>query len=87
MKHYEYTPSGICAKLIEIDINDDGTVGQVAFHGGCDGNHKGIASLVYGMKIKDVAKRMRGVTCGMKRSSCPDQLALALEQIDMDING
>lgn len=78
---YEYDAKGICAQKIFIDINDDGTVENVEFLGGCHGNHQGINNLVKGMKAEDVIARLEGIRCGMKASSCPDQLAQALKEL------
>lgn len=76
--HIKHDPKGICAVRIECDV-EDGVVKNVSFLGGCDGNHKGIAALAEGMKVEDVAKKLRGITCGRRDTSCPDQLAVALE--------
>lgn len=78
MKQFTYETQGTCAKYINIAINDDGLVEGVEFIGGCHGNTQGIARLVAGMKAEDVIKRLEGVKCGMKPTSCPDQLAKAL---------
>ncbi len=78
MKKIHYEPTGICATAIDVVLNDDDTVESVVFTGGCPGNHLGIASLVKGMKREDVVKRLSGILCGSKASSCPDQLAKAL---------
>lgn len=72
-----YTPMGVCSKQMEIKI-EDGIVCQVEITGGCNGNLQGIAQLVKGMKIEEVVSRLKGIKCGMKSSSCPDQLAQAL---------
>ena len=74
---YEYKTSGICSRSILFDI-EDGKVKNVQFIGGCNGNLKGIAALVEGMDVDTVIERVQGVTCGMKKTSCPDQLAQAL---------
>ena len=79
MKEINYKPNGICARAIRVCIDDDDTVTDVFFEGGCDGNHKGIISLCKGMKADDVIKRLEGIKCGFKNTSCPDQLAKALE--------
>ena len=76
--HVKYNTKGTCAVRIEFDV-EDGVVKNVAFLGGCDGNHKGIAALVEGQKPEEVAKKLKGITCGGRTTSCPDQLALALE--------
>ena len=75
---YEYKTSGTCSQRILFDI-EDGKVKNVQFIGGCNGNLKGIAALVEGMDVDTVIKRVQGVTCGMKKTSCPDQLAQALK--------
>ena len=74
---YEYKTSGTCSRSILFDI-EDGKVRNVQFIGGCNGNLKGIAALVEGMDVDTVIERVQGVTCGMKKTSCPDQLAQAL---------
>ena len=77
--HVKYNTKGTCAVRIEFDV-EDGVVKNVAFLGGCDGNHKGLAALAEGMTPEEAAKRMRGITCGPRDTSCPDQLAIALEE-------
>ena len=72
-----FSPRGICASSIDFDVVD-GCVSNVKFVGGCDGNHKGLSALVEGMLIDEVIDRLSGIKCGMKSSSCPDQLAKAL---------
>jgi uncharacterized protein (TIGR03905 family) len=74
---YEFKTSGTCSQRILFDVVD-GKVHNVQFIGGCNGNLKGIAALVEGMDVDTVIERVQGVTCGMKKSSCPDQLAQAL---------
>lgn len=76
---YQYRTIGTCSQAIEFEIVD-GIVKNVAFYGGCDGNLKGISTLVEGMSVNDVIARLKGIRCGMKSTSCPDQLAQALEQ-------
>lgn len=68
---------GVCSKAIELLIEGD-TILDVAFHGGCSGNLKGIAALAKGNKISDVQQRLQGITCGPKNTSCPDQFAQLL---------
>ena len=75
---FQYTTHGVCSKAINFDVEDN-KVTNVQFIGGCNGNLKGIAKLVEGMDIDDVISRVEGVTCGMKKTSCPDQLAQALK--------
>ena len=74
---YEYKTSGTCSQRILFDV-ENGKVKNVQFIGGCNGNLKGIAALVEGMDVDTVIERVRGIRCGMKRTSCPDQLAQAL---------
>lgn len=74
----EYKTSGVCARQIHLELDGD-IVKEVEFIGGCNGNTKGIASLVRGMKAEDAIERMEGITCGFKPTSCPDQLAKALK--------
>lgn len=74
---YEFKTKGTCASRILFDL-EDGKVKNVQFIGGCNGNLKGIGSLVEGMDVDDVIQRVQGITCGMKPTSCPDQLAKAL---------
>ena len=74
---YEFKTSGTCSQRILFDI-EDGKVRNVKFIGGCKGNLKGIAALVEGMDVDTVIERVQGVTCGMRKTSCPDQLAQAL---------
>lgn len=76
---FEYKTKGTCSQKIFFDV-EDGKVHNVQFLGGCNGNLKGIGSLVEGMNIDDVIARLEGTTCGMKSTSCPDQLAKALKE-------
>lgn len=74
-----YIPKGVCSKQINIEV-EDGIVKSVEYIGGCNGNLKGIGSLVKGMKVEDVIERLENIKCGMKDTSCPDQLARALKE-------
>ena len=76
---YQYKTKGTCSQMIYFDL-EDGKVRNVQFLGGCNGNLKGIGQLVEGMNVDDVIARLEGTTCGMKRTSCPDQLAKALKE-------
>ncbi len=78
---YQYKPSGVCSKLMIIDVDDDGVIRNVQVVGGCDGNLKGICSLVKNQKVEDVAQKLRGIDCRGKGTSCPDQMSRALDQI------
>ena len=75
----EFTPKGVCSQKMIIEV-ENGIVTNVKVLGGCNGNLQGISSLVKGMKVEDVIKRLDGIKCGMKGTSCPDQLAQALKQ-------
>lgn len=77
---YSYRPKGVCSRLMTFEL-EDGIIHGLQVEGGCDGNLKGISALVEGMKAEDVIARLRGVTCGPKNTSCPDQLSYALEEV------
>ena len=73
----EYKPSGVCSRKMEVEV-ENGIVTDVAVVGGCNGNLKGIASLVVGMPAEEAIRRMEGITCNGKPTSCPDQLSKAI---------
>ena len=77
---YTYTPHGVCSRQIELEV-EDGVVKNLKVIGGCNGNLQGISKLVEGMKVEDVIKRLKGIDCAWKGTSCPDQIAKALEEI------
>ena len=77
---YHYRTRGVCSQEMRIELNDDHTIKGVAIIGGCNGNLKGICQLLTGMKAEDAIERMRGIRCGFKDTSCPDQLAIALTE-------
>lgn len=74
-----YTPKGVCSRQMVIEV-EDGIVKDLQIIGGCNGNLQGISSLVKGMKVEDVISRLENIKCGMKNTSCPDQLAQALKE-------
>ncbi len=76
---YKYKTRGTCAREINFQL-EDGIIKNVSFFGGCNGNLKGIAALVEGKKAEDVIPLIKGLKCGFKPTSCPDQLALALTE-------
>ena len=76
---FEYEPQGVCSRLIEFDLQEDGTVKDVKYTGGCNGNLKAIGTLVDGMQADKVIELLKGNTCGLKGTSCADQLTKALE--------
>ena len=77
---YTYRTKGVCSRAINVEVEGD-TIKHVDFIGGCNGNLKAISKLVEGMDIDDVIARVRGIRCGMKPTSCPDQLAQALKAV------
>ena len=76
---YHYTPRGVCSRDIAVDV-EDGTIRRIEFRGGCHGNLQGISRLVEGMPVEEVIRRLDGIRCGHKSTSCPDQLAQALKR-------
>mgnify|MGYP001038688894 CR=1 FL=1 len=79
MTTYTYYPKGTCSKQMEVDL-EDGVIKDVRVLGGCNGNLQGISRLVEGMKAEDAIARIRGIRCGSKNTSCPDQLSIALTE-------
>jgi len=82
---YQYKTQGTCSQLIVVDVEED-IIKSVVFLGGCSGNLQGISKLVEGMKIDDVVSRLEGINCGMKGTSCPDQLSKALKAITEQVS-
>lgn len=78
---YNYTPHGVCSMRITIKVDDNQRIEDIQFLGGCNGNLKGISALARGREIDEVISTLKGIKCGMKKTSCPDQLAKALEEI------
>lgn len=78
--HIRFKTTGVCSSYIDIDVVN-GIVEKVEFIGGCQGNARGIASLIKGMKIEDVIVKLEGIKCGYKNTSCPDQLSRALKEM------
>ena len=81
MKHHTYKTSGTCSVEINFDIEDN-KIYNLEFTGGCNGNLKGISALVEGQDKDEVIKKIKGIKCGYRNTSCPDQLAKALESIN-----
>lgn len=75
-----YKPQGVCSSAIDIELKD-GVIDSVKFTGGCNGNLQGISALVKGMTPQEAIGRLKGIHCGFKSTSCPDQLARALESM------
>lgn len=78
--HYSYATKGTCSRRIEFDIDENGVVKNVEFFGGCPGNLKAISILVDGMTVDEIEKKLNGVKCGFKDTSCSDQLAHAVRE-------
>lgn len=76
---YTYIPRGVCSRMIEVEIEDD-TIIECKFMGGCSGNTQGVARLVQGMDVYDAIDKLEGIDCGGRGTSCPDQLAKALNE-------
>ncbi len=81
---HSYKTQGVCSRNISFDIRD-GRVYDVRFDGGCNGNTQGISGLVDGMTVDEVIRRLSGIRCGYKGTSCPDQLAKALEKAKQEV--
>ena len=79
MNHFTYTTRGVCSRAIEIDV-ENGIIQKVAFIGGCHGNTQGVSALIVGMEIHEAIKRLFGIDCRGRGTSCPDQLARALQE-------
>lgn len=77
--NYKYIPNGVCSREMNFEI-EDGVIKTLNVVGGCNGNLKGISSLLSGMKVDDAIKKLKGIECGYKSTSCPDQIAKALEK-------
>ena len=76
----KYKTKGTCSTQIDVEV-EEGIIKNVAFTGGCNGNLQGVSKLVEGMKAEDAIAKLKGIRCGYKSTSCPDQLATALEQV------
>lgn len=75
-----FVPSGVCSRKIDFTV-EDGIVKKVEFQSGCPGNLEGVSRLTVGMRVEDVINKLKGIKCGDKDTSCPDQLAKALEEL------
>ena len=81
---YSFRPQGVCSREMSVELNDQGVIENLEVVGGCSGNLQGISALVRGMSAQEAIERMKGIHCGAKSPSCPDQLARGLEQILAD---
>lgn len=77
---FTYTPKGVCSRMFSIEV-EDGKIGDVTITGGCSGNLQGLAALLKGMEVEEAIRRMEGIRCGFKSTSCPDQMAQALKTV------
>ncbi|MCR4783445.1 MAG: TIGR03905 family TSCPD domain-containing protein [bacterium] len=83
--HYDYKTSGTCSRVIHFDIDGD-KISNISFDGGCNGNLKGISILANGLTVEQIEKAFSGLTCGLKPTSCPDQLARAVRKAYNEVN-
>ena len=77
---YRFRPRGVCSQEMRVEVDDQGIIQQLQVYGGCSGNLQGIAALVKGMPASEAVERLKGMRCGFKDTSCPDQLARNLEK-------
>lgn len=82
MKKIFYKTQGVCSQFIELEADDEGRVSYANVIGGCHGNLQGICKLIKGMRLEDVHEKLKGIRCGSKMTSCPDQIALAIEEME-----
>ena len=79
-KKISYAPQGVCSRMIDISVEND-IITQITFTGGCSGNTQGVSRLAEGMQVDEAIRRLSGIRCGFKDTSCPDQLARALKKL------
>ncbi len=85
MNNFSYTPSGVCSRKIDIEVEGN-IIKNVKFTGGCSGNTQGVSALIVGMDINEAIERLGGIKCGFKPTSCPDQLSKALKEYLASVN-
>ena len=78
---HQFRPQGVCSQAMKVEIDDEGVIQSLEVLGGCSGNLQGISALVKGMMAQEAVERLKGLRCGFKSTSCPDQLARGLEKI------
>ena len=86
METITYLPQGVCSKEMHVEINEQGVIENLKVIAGCSGNLQGIGALVKGMSAQEAISRLKGIRCGMRSTSCPDQLARGLEAILAEMN-
>ena len=79
MEHITYKPQGVCSRQVDIDV-ENGVIVAVKYTGGCSGNTQGVGALLVGMTVEEAVRRLKGIHCGPRPTSCPDQTARALEK-------
>ena len=77
---FQYKTKGVCSRMMEVELDENGVIIDATIVGGCMGNTAGLTALVKGYKATEAIERMKGIQCGMRGTSCPDQLAICLEQ-------
>lgn len=77
---YTFRPQGVCSQEMRVSVDEQGVISKLEVMGGCSGNLQGIASLVEGMPAQEAIRRLKGIRCGFKATSCPDQFARGLEK-------
>ena len=77
--HYTFYPKGVCSTQIDLDVDNNGRVHNIAYTGGCNGNLKALSALAEGLTVAEVVNKLYGITCGFKGTSCSDQLARNLK--------
>ena len=77
---YKFSPQGVCSQEMRVEVDEEGVIREMEVYGGCSGNLQGISALVKGMKAQEAIERLKGIRCGFKSTSCPDQLARGLEK-------
>ena len=78
---YKFRPRGVCSQEMIVDVDEQSVIQKLQVYGGCSGNLQGISALVVGMKAEEAIRRLKGIRCGFKNTSCPDQLAQNLESL------
>ena len=82
--HYTFYPKGVCSTQIDLDVDEAGRVHNIAYTGGCNGNLKALSALAEGLTVEEVVKRLDGIPCGYKGTSCSDQLARNLKAVQKE---
>ena len=83
---YDYEPKGVCSRMISVELDDNEAVSEVKITGGCPGNSQGLSALCVGRPAREVMQRLKGIHCGVKSTSCPDQLTAAIEAALRELN-